>query len=189
MTSSHQRSRPRNISAIKDEANGTQRFKGRLVIKGYEQRYGEDFHETWASVATMASTRLLAAIGGQLGRKIYQMDVKNACLNADLDEAILTCLPEGFDDGSGDLLLLRKSLYGLKQAPRQWFLCIDAKLRSIGTRPQIHISVCIPYRRYCSQLVTAGLAPGRKASPSPPLRPNTEPVTVQLKNLSGSGAY
>jgi hypothetical protein len=129
--------RNRWVFKIKDEPNGNQKFKGRLVIKGYEQRYGEDFHETWASVATMASTRLLAAIGGQLGRKIYQMDVKNAFLNADLDEAILmpVCLPEGFDDGSGDLLLLRKSLYGLKQAPRQWFLCIDAKLRSIGFQP------------------------------------------------------
>jgi hypothetical protein len=127
--------RNRWVFKIKDEPNGSQKFKGRLVIKGYEQRYGEDFHETWASVATMASTRLLAAIGGQLGRKIYQMDVKNAFLNADLDEAILMCLPEGFDDGSGDLLLLRKSLYGLKQAPRQWFLCIDAKLRSIGFQP------------------------------------------------------
>jgi hypothetical protein len=105
-----------------------------LVIKGYEQQYGKDFHETWASVATMASTRLVAAITAQLGRKIYQMNVKNAFLNADLEEAILMRLPEGFDDGSGDPLLLRKSLYSLKQAPRQWFLCINARLRSIGFR-------------------------------------------------------
>jgi hypothetical protein len=111
------------------------KFKACLVIKGYEQKYGEDFQETWASVATMASLRVLVAISAKLGKQIYQMDVKNAFLNAELDETIFTVLREGFDDGSGDVLLLRKSLYGLKQSPRQWFLCIDEKLKSIGFKP------------------------------------------------------
>lgn len=85
------------------------KFKARLVIKGYEQKYGEDFTETWASVATMASLRVIVAISAKLGKQIFQMDVKNAFLNAELDEIIFTVLPEGFDDGSGDILLLRKS--------------------------------------------------------------------------------
>jgi transposase InsO family protein len=125
--------RNRWVFRIKTEA-GTDniKFKARLVIKGYEQLYGEDFTETWASVATMTSFRILVAIAAQLGKKIYQMDVKNTFLNADLDETIFMQMPEGFDDGSGDILRLRRSLYGLKQAPRQWFRCIDEKLKSIG---------------------------------------------------------
>jgi len=62
------------------------------------------------------------------------MDVKNAFLNAALDEVVFMKLPEGFDNGSGDILLLRKSLYGLKQSPRQWFHDIDGRVKSIGFR-------------------------------------------------------
>jgi hypothetical protein len=98
------------------------RFKARLVVKGYSQEYGVDYEETYAPVARFASLRLLIAIALQRGWQLHQMDVVTAFLNGKLDEHIYMEQPEGYvQEGKEDLVCkLNKSLYGLKQAPRCW---------------------------------------------------------------------
>ncbi|GJX87331.1 retrovirus-related pol polyprotein from transposon TNT 1-94 [Tanacetum coccineum] len=53
---------------------------------------------------------------------IYQMDVKTAFLNGDLQEDVFISQPEGFEDQENPthVYRLKKALYGLKQAPRAW---------------------------------------------------------------------
>ncbi|CAI7787808.1 unnamed protein product [Closterium sp. NIES-54] len=63
------------------------------------------------------------------------MDVTTAFLNGVLEEEIFMAQPEGFDDGSGRVLRLKKALYGMKQAPRQWYLKLRGVLEEIGFTP------------------------------------------------------
>jgi hypothetical protein len=136
----------------KRNADGSKRFKARLVIKGYEQKHGIDYEETFAPVAKFVTVRLLFALAAQYNWEIDQMDVITAFLNPTLHEEVYMELPEGYQStstsasGGKQYCRLKKSLYGLKQAPRAWYEDIDAFLTgSLGlTRskedPNLYIS-------------------------------------------------
>jgi hypothetical protein len=97
------------------------RFKSRLVVKGYRQRKGVDFDETFSPVASYSSVRMLLAIAASKGLDVLQYDVKTAFLHGDIDvDDIYVEQPEGYIvEGKEDWVYrLKKSLYGLKQAPR-----------------------------------------------------------------------
>ena len=66
--------------------------------------------------------------------KVYQMDVKSAFLNGDLEEEVYIEQPEGLILGNDAKLVckLRKVLYGLKQAPRAWYYRLDKYLHQQG---------------------------------------------------------
>ena len=61
--------------------DGSTRYKARLVIKGYEQKEGIDYDETYAPVSKMATFRLLLAMAAQCGWDVDHMDVVTAFLN------------------------------------------------------------------------------------------------------------
>ena len=70
-------------------------FKARLVAKGYTQREGIDYEETFSLVAMLTSIRILLSIAACLDFEIWQMDVKTAFLNGNLEEDIYIHQPEG----------------------------------------------------------------------------------------------
>jgi len=123
--------------------DGSTRYKARLVIKGYEQKEGIDYDETYAPVSKMATFRLILALAAQYGWDVDHMDVVTAFLNPKIDrDNIYMEMPLGIDwlvsdvgsMSDGSVLILRKALYGLKQAPRLWYEDIDGYLQSIGFR-------------------------------------------------------
>ena len=63
-------------------------FKARLIVKGYTQREGIDYDETFSPVAMLKSIRILLSIAACLDFEIWQMDVKTAFLNGNLEEDI-----------------------------------------------------------------------------------------------------
>jgi len=96
-------------------------YKACFCAKGFTQRWGEDYDETFAPVAKYISIRtLLALLLGHKKAKIHQMDVNTAFLYSSLDETVHVEQPEGFVvPGKEDYVcLLQKALYGLKQSPR-----------------------------------------------------------------------
>lgn len=96
------------------------KYKARLVVKGYEQRAGQDYGDTFAEVVSMDILLLILILAVQKDWHIEQIDVKSAFLYGDLEHEVYMHQPDGYQDGSSKVCLLKKSLYGLKQAPRQW---------------------------------------------------------------------
>ncbi|CAI7795992.1 unnamed protein product [Closterium sp. NIES-54] len=118
---------------IESDADGQfERYKSRLVAKGYQQKEKVDYNEFFAPVVKPTTLRTLLAGATIKGWVVKQMDVTTAFLNGVLEEEIFMAQPEGFDDGSGRVWKLKKTLYGLKHAPRQWYLKLHEVLEEIG---------------------------------------------------------
>nr|GEW69708.1 retrovirus-related Pol polyprotein from transposon TNT 1-94 [Tanacetum cinerariifolium] len=73
----------------KDEDNTVIRNKACLVAKGYRQKEGIDFEESFAQVAQLEAVRIFIAYATHKSFTIYQMDVKMAFLNDPLKEEVL----------------------------------------------------------------------------------------------------
>ena len=67
------------------------------MVKGYTQREGIDYEETFSPVVRFVSIRLILAIVAHLDLELFQMDVKTAFLNGELDEEIYMDQPIGFE--------------------------------------------------------------------------------------------
>ncbi|GJZ83343.1 retrovirus-related pol polyprotein from transposon TNT 1-94 [Tanacetum coccineum] len=106
-----------------DVENNVVRNKTRLVAKGYKQKEGIDFEESFAPVARLEAVRMFIAYAAHKNITIFQMDVKTAFLNGPLKEEVYVSQPEGFIDPEfpDHVYRLKKALYGLKQAPRAWY--------------------------------------------------------------------
>ncbi|CAI7886664.1 unnamed protein product [Closterium sp. NIES-53] len=121
---------------IKSDADGKiERYKSRLVAKGYQQKEKVDYKELFAPVVKPTTLRTLLSGAAIKGWVVKQMGVTTAFLNGILEEEIFMTQPEGFDDGSGRVWKMKKALYGLKQAPRQWYLKLREVLEEIGFTP------------------------------------------------------
>ncbi|KAE9058789.1 hypothetical protein PF010_g30872 [Phytophthora fragariae] len=115
-----------------------------MVAKGYSQRHGIDYEETYSLVAYLNSVRAMLARCGAEGMEIEQCDVDTAFLYGKLEEEIYMELPEGLREllelaeaeGEDDVVcMLLQSLFGLKQASRVWSETIDKHLKSMGFEP------------------------------------------------------
>ena len=102
-------------------------FKTRLVAKGYTQKEGIDYEETFSLVAMLKSIRILLSIAAHYDYEIWQMDVKTVFLNGNLEEEIYIMQPKGFIAKNQEHMVctLKRSIYGLKQASRLWNIKFD----------------------------------------------------------------
>lgn len=108
------------VFKLKRKADGSiDKYKARLVARGFSQKAGFDYNETYAPVAKLVTLKTLLSIANQDDMHIHQMDVKSAFLNGELSEDIYMQLPDGFGQ-QNKVCKLNKALYGLKQASRAW---------------------------------------------------------------------
>lgn len=110
------------------------RHKARLVARGFSQRYGIDYEETYSPVVRYTSIRVLMSIAAIEKLKIHQMDAVTAYLQGDIDEEIYIKQPEGYEDGTDRVCRLNRSIYGLKQAGRCWNNKLDKTLKDFGLK-------------------------------------------------------
>ncbi|KAK1572541.1 hypothetical protein Q3G72_034297 [Acer saccharum] len=112
------------VFRIKRSPNGSiARYKAHLVAKGFHQRQGLDYNETFSPVVKTTTIRVLLNIAVTRGWSLRQLDVNNAFLQGYLTENVVMAQPPGFVDPSSPLHVcqLKKAIYGLKQAPRAWY--------------------------------------------------------------------
>ena len=104
------------------------------MAKGYTQKEGVDYEETFSPVAMFKSIRILLSIAAYFDYEIWQMDVKTAFLKGNLDESIYMMQPEGFvsPDQEQKVCKLQRSIYGLKQASRSWNIRFDEVIKTYG---------------------------------------------------------
>nr|GFC26445.1 retrovirus-related Pol polyprotein from transposon TNT 1-94 [Tanacetum cinerariifolium] len=110
------------------------RNKSYLVAKGYAQKKGVDFEESFAPVARLEAVRLFITYDAHKSFTVYQMDVKIAFLYGPLKEEVYVNQPDGFVEPChpDKVYRLKKDLYGLKQAPKAWYDELSKFLLSKG---------------------------------------------------------
>ena len=81
----------------------------------------------------LKSIRIMLAIAVHLDYEIWQMDVKTAFLNGELNEEVYMIQLEGFTSiDESKVCRLQRSIYGLKQASQSWNICFDRTIKTYG---------------------------------------------------------
>jgi hypothetical protein len=126
------------VFTVKVKADGTlDRFKARLVARGFSQIYSIDYFETFALTVRIDTLYIFLAIAALKDWELIHMDVKNAFTESHLKEQIYLAPPQGVKVKDGYALRVLQSLYGLKQSARDWnSLCRDYLL-SIGFKQSL----------------------------------------------------
>lgn len=114
------------------EEKNENKYKARLVVRGFAQCDSFDFNEIYSPVAKMTTIRMLLSIGNQFKYYFKQLDVETAFLNGDLKEDIYIYPPEGVTCKSNMVFKLKKALYGLKQSSKCWNKKINDYILNLG---------------------------------------------------------
>lgn len=143
------------VLRIKRNTSGAiDRYRARLVARGFTQVHGIDYNETFAPVVNTCTVRLLLAYAVKRNLHLRGFDVKTAFLYGELNEQVYMEQPEGFNDGTNKVCHLKKSLYGLKQAPRQWNRKFSNFLTHLKLKESEH-DRCVYYRLQPTILIIA----------------------------------
>jgi Reverse transcriptase (RNA-dependent DNA polymerase) len=107
---------------IKNPSTKEERYKARIVARGFSMKPGEDYFDTHASVVKSTTIRILLSLAAALGMIVELADVETAYLNAPLHESIHAEQPPYFElkDRAEYVLLLKQALYGLPQSGFEW---------------------------------------------------------------------
>lgn len=120
----------------KNSAGEIEKYKARLVARGFTQIYGVDYYETYAPVARLASFRILLALAARNNWPVHSFDFDTAFLNSKFDEneVIYIEQPPGYEtkDRKSWVWRLWKALYGLKQGARNWYKALCKALEELG---------------------------------------------------------
>ena len=142
--------KPKLVFKVKHNGNGeVEKYKVRLVAKGFTQKEGIDYKETFAPVAHHASKLLTYSMIASKGLTAIEFDIKAAFLTATVPNKCYLCLapPPGMNMGKGKLSRIRKALHGLVQSPRLFNKEVTSHFKSIGFEQSTHDECMFCYKK------------------------------------------
>ncbi|CAI7816210.1 unnamed protein product, partial [Closterium sp. NIES-53] len=112
-------------------------FKARYVARGFSQRQGVDYFQTFSPTPKMTTLRVLLHVAAQRDYELHSLDFSTAYLQGSLHEEIWLRRPPGFTGSfpPGTQWSLRRPFYGLRQAPREWHDTLRTTLAALGFAP------------------------------------------------------
>jgi hypothetical protein len=116
------------VFTIKTKDSKIERFKARLVVRGFSQVLGKDYNETFAPTVHLDTLRMFLVIVAKEDLECSHFDIKNAFTESHLKEEIYLVPPQGIQVQKGHVLHALRSLYGLIQAERDWSLLLKSEL-------------------------------------------------------------
>ena len=143
------------VFKLKYETEGNVcRYKTRLVAKGYTQKFGEDYEDTFAPVARYPTVRTVLTVAASKTLKVRHYDVKTVFLKGRVEEELYMSQQEGFIKAreGNKVCRLRKAVYGLKQSANRWNHEIDSILKE-NRFEQSQADPCLYIKRYDDELV------------------------------------
>ncbi|CAI5520784.1 unnamed protein product [Closterium sp. Naga37s-1] len=125
------------IFRVKRPSGSPPIFKARYVARGFSQREGVDFFQTFSPTPKMTTLRVLLHVAAQRDYELHSLDFSTAFLQGSLHEEIWLRRPPGFTGSfpPGTQWSLRRPVYGLRQAPREWHDTLRTTLAALGFAP------------------------------------------------------
>ncbi|CAI7841151.1 unnamed protein product, partial [Closterium sp. NIES-54] len=122
------------IFRVKGPPGSPHVFKVRYVARGFSQRQGVDFFQTFSPTPKMTTLRVLLHVAAQRDYELHSLDFSTAFLQGSLHEEIWLRRPPGFTGSfpPGTQWSLRRPVYGLRQAPLEWHDTLRTTLAALG---------------------------------------------------------
>ncbi|CAI7816441.1 unnamed protein product [Closterium sp. NIES-54] len=125
------------IFRVKRPPGSPPAFKARYVARGFSQRQGVDYFQTFSPTPKMTTLWVLLHVAAQRDYELHSLDFNTAFLQGSLHEEIWLRRPPGFTGSfpTGTQWSLRRPVYGLRQAPREWHDTLSTTLAALGFAP------------------------------------------------------
>ncbi|CAI7900758.1 unnamed protein product [Closterium sp. NIES-54] len=125
------------IFRVKRPPGSLPAFKARYVARGFRQRKGVDFFQTFSPTPKMTTLRVMLHVAVQRDYELHSLDFSTTFLQGSLHEEIWLRRPPGFTGSfpAGTQWSLRRPVYGLRQAPREWHDMLRMTLAALGFAP------------------------------------------------------
>ncbi|CAI7854629.1 unnamed protein product [Closterium sp. NIES-53] len=125
------------IFRVKRPPGSPRAFKARYVARGFSQRQGFYFFQTFSPTPKMTTLQVLLHVPAHRDYELHSLDFSTAFLQGSLHEEIWLCRPPGFTGSfpAGTLWSLWRPVYSLRQAPREWHDTLRTTLAALGFAP------------------------------------------------------
>ncbi|CAI7839833.1 unnamed protein product [Closterium sp. NIES-54] len=125
------------IFSVKRPPGSPPVFKARYVARGFSQRQGVDYFQTFSPTPKMTTLWVLLHVAAQRDYELHSLNFSTAFLQGSLHEEIWLRRPPGFTGSfpAGTQWSLRRPVYGLRQAPREWHDTLRTTLAALGFAP------------------------------------------------------
>ncbi|CAI7895016.1 unnamed protein product, partial [Closterium sp. NIES-53] len=125
------------IFRVKRPPGSPPAFKAHYVVRGFSQRQGVDYFQTFSPTPKMTTLRVMLHVVAQRGYELHSLDISTAFLKGSMHEEIWLRRPPGFTGSfpAGTQWSLRRPVYGLRQAPCEWHDTLGTTLAALGFAP------------------------------------------------------